>query len=97
MLLPDTIQVQESFSPLFIGAGGVTLPAGTAAVYYHPSFSPLFIGAGGVTYTFFVNNSYVVTFQSPIHRGWRCNAMTSGIKIVHHCRVSVPYSSGLAV
>jgi len=49
MIKKDSVEIPEKgFSPLFIGAGGVTRRSAAIRPIIR-GFSPLFIGAGGVT------------------------------------------------
>ena len=57
------------------------------------AFSPLFIGVIGATPYLISTHSSNHSFQSPIHRGDRCN-LEGLLAWVRRIRLSVPYSSG---
>ena len=61
-----------AFSPLFIGVIGATQDGG-ASIVFPKTFSPLFIGVIGATVRYVCQWALRICFQSPIHRGDRCN------------------------
>ena len=80
------------FSPLFIGVIGAT-PRDHLRRALYCTFSPLFIGVIGATTLSYLYLGLIYNFQSPIHRGDRCN-LTPPLFCVGNGRLSVPYSSG---
>ena len=68
----------HAFSPLFIGVIGAT-GFGVLGLWMGlESFSPLFIGVIGATQDGIARRRQSLCFQSPIHRGDRCNEECSG-------------------
>ena len=78
----SVMTASSSFSPLFIGVIGAT-PTGPLPLRTLWSFSPLFIGVIGATPEEAAGAPGAVVFQSPIHRGDRCNGNDSGGKYMH--------------
>ena len=81
------------FSPLFIGVIGATWMNPPFSRNLNKSFSPLFIGVIGATHQAVKTDNALRPFQSPIHRGDRCN-LALNCCTCQGVPLSVPYSSG---
>ena len=63
----------QAFSPLFIGEVNVTVTQMCVESASIRAFSPLFIGEVNVTLVPVIPCKIWLDFQSPIHRGSKCN------------------------
>ena len=70
----------SAFSPLFIGVIGATERGVVTKDEASEPFSPLFIGVIGATYMAELDKVRSFNFQSPIHRGDRCNAKSAAAR-----------------